>query len=154
MNKVELTGRCVADPTIRYTQGATPMCVANFNLAVQRSRKAAEGEQSADFPRLVAYGKQAEFIEKYVKKGTKLEVIGRITTGSYTDKNGQKVYTTEVTVEQVEFGESKSASEGRSDAPAAAPAASAPAEPAAPAAEPEVLGGDFMDFSDEELPFN
>ena len=106
MNKTLLIGRTTKDPDIRYTQSEQPMIIARFNLAVDRIYKK-EGEQSADFISCVAFGKTAEFIEKYVFKGTKIAVEGRIQTGSYTNKDGNKVYTTDVVVEQVEFAESK-----------------------------------------------
>ena len=106
MNKTLLIGRTTKDPDIRYTQSEQPMTIARFNLAVDRRFKK-EGEQSADFISCVAFGKTAEFIEKYVFKGTKIAVEGRIQTGSYTNNDGNKVYTTDVVVEQVEFAESK-----------------------------------------------
>lgn len=106
MNKTLLIGRTTKDPDIRYTQSEQPMTIARFNLAVGRRFKK-DGEQSADFISCVAFGKTAEFIEKYVFKGTKIAVEGRIQTGSYTNNDGNKVYTTDVVVEQVEFAESK-----------------------------------------------
>lgn len=109
MNKTLLIGRTTKDPDIRYTQSEQPMTIARFNLAVDRRFKK-EGEQSADFISCVAFGKTAEFIEKYVFKGTKIAVEGRIQTGSYTNNDGNKVYTTEVVVEQVEFAGSKTES--------------------------------------------
>lgn len=109
MNKTLLIGRTTKDLDIRYTQSEQPMTIARFNLAVDRRFKK-EGEQSADFISCVAFGKTAEFIEKYVFKGTKIAVEGRIQTGSYTNNDGNKVYTTEVVVEQVEFAGSKTES--------------------------------------------
>lgn len=106
MNKTLLIGRLTRDPDVRYTQSEQPMTIARFNLAVDRRFKK-EGEQSADFISCVAFGKTAEFIEKYVFKGTKIAVEGRIQTGSYTNNDGSKVYTTDVVVEQVEFAGSK-----------------------------------------------
>lgn len=106
MNKTLLIGRATKDPDIRYTQSEQPMTIARFNLAVDRRFKK-DGEQSADFISCVAFGKTAEFIEKYVFKGTKIAVEGRIQTGSYTNNDGNKVYTTDVVVEQVEFAGSK-----------------------------------------------
>ena len=109
MNKCMLMGRLTRDPEVRMS-GDT--AVARFSLAVDRRFKK-DGEQTADFINCVAFGKTAEFIEKYGHKGTKFVVEGRIQTGSYTNKDGQKVYTTDVVVEQVEFAESKnSSSEG------------------------------------------
>lgn len=109
MNKTILMGRLTRDPEVRYTQGDNASAVARFSLAVDRRFKK-DGEQTADFINCVAFGKTAEFIEKYGHKGTKFVVEGRIQTGSYTNKDGQKVYTTDVVVEQVEFAESKNAS--------------------------------------------
>lgn len=118
MNKTLLIGRATKDPDIRYTQSEQPMTIARFNLAVGRIYKK-EGEQSADFISCVAFGKTAEFIEKYVFKGTKIAVEGRIQTGSYTNNDGNKVYTTDVVVEQVEFAgaktDSKSAAKESND---------------------------------------
>lgn len=114
MNKVILMGRLTRDPEIRYTQDNK--CVARFNFAVNR-RYAKEGEQSADFISCTAFGKTGEFIEKYAHQGTKLVVEGRIQTGSYTNKEGAKVYTTDIVVESCEFAESKSAA-GTNPAPA------------------------------------
>ena len=102
-------GRITKESDIRYTQGEKPMCIARYTLAVDRRFKK-QGEQTADFIPCVAFGKTAEFVEKYCHKGTKLAIVGRITTGSYTNKDGQKVFTTEVTVEEQEFAESKAAS--------------------------------------------
>ena len=110
MNKVILMGRLTKESDIRYTQGEKPMCIARFTLAVDRRFKK-QGEQSADFISCVAFGKTGEFIEKYCKKGTKLGVVGHIQTGSYTNKDGQKVFTTEVAVDEAEFAESKAASQ-------------------------------------------
>lgn len=109
MNKVELIGRLTRDPDIRYAQGNTPLCIARSNLAVNR-RYHKDGEQSADFISLVAFGKMGEFFEKYLKKGMKIAVVGRIQTGSY-EKDGQRIYTCDVIVEESEFCEKKSDSE-------------------------------------------
>ena len=118
MNKTLLIGRLTRDPDIRYTQSEQPTTIARFNLAVDRRFKK-DGEQSADFISCVAFGKTAEFIEKYVFKGTKIAVEGRIQTGSYTNNDGNKVYTTDVVVEQVEFAgaktDSKSAAKESND---------------------------------------
>lgn len=111
MNKVILMGRLTKDPDIRYTQGENSMCIARYTLAVDRvfSRKNNNGGTNADFIPCVCFGKQAEFVEKYLIKGTKIAVTGRIQTGSYTNRDGVKVYTTEVVVEDQEFAESKNA---------------------------------------------
>lgn len=104
INSVNLTGRFTRDPNVRYTDGGTS--IARFTLAVDRRFKR-DGEQTADFINCVAFGKTAEFIEKYFRQGMKLELTGRIQTGSYTNKDGAKVYTTDVIAEQVGFGESR-----------------------------------------------
>ena len=110
MNKVILMGRVTKDPDVKYSQGSTTLAVARFSLAVDRKFKK-EGDAAADFIPCVTFGKTAEFVEKYVIKGTKLAVTGRIQTGSYTNKDGQKVYTTDVMVEELEFAESKKTAE-------------------------------------------
>ena len=112
MNKAILMGRLPRDPEIRYTQGDNPMCIARYTLAVDRrfSRNANNDGNNADFIPCVCFGKTAEFVEKYLKKGTKMAVTGRIQTGSYTNRDGVKVYTTEVVVEDQEFAESRNAS--------------------------------------------
>lgn len=110
MNKAILMGRLTKNPDVRYTQGSQPMAIARFTLAVDRRFKH-EGEQTADFISCVAFGKTGEFIEKYVSKGTKITVCGRIQTGSYTNSDGNKVYTTDVIAEEVEFAESKKQSD-------------------------------------------
>lgn len=145
MNKVVLMGRLTRDPEVRYTQGENPSAVARYTLAVDRRRRSGNDEQTADFINCVAFGRSGEFVEKYFKKGTKVVISGRIQTGSYTNRDGQKVYTTEVVVDDQEFAERKS----DSDAAGAAPA---PATAPAPA-----QGDGFMnipDGIDEELPFN
>lgn len=143
MNKVILMGRLTRDPDVRYTQGQEPMCVARYTLAVDRRYKR-EGEQAADFISCVAFGKNGEFVEKYLAKGTKVVIVGRIQTGSYTSREGQKVYTTDIVVEEHEFAESKRAA-GEADSQGG---------PAAGFGEPNADG--FMnipDGVDEELPF-
>lgn len=107
MNKVILIGRLTRDPEIRYAQnGQEQTCVARYTLAVNRIYKK-DGEQEADFINCVAFKKNGEFVEKYLKKGMKIAVSGRILTGSYTNKEGQKVYTTDIVVEEHDFCESK-----------------------------------------------
>lgn len=114
MNKVELIGRLTRDPDVRYSTGQNgeQMCIARFTLAVDRRGKKQEGQQTADFISCVAFGKSAEFFEKYAKQGVKFAIIGRIQTGSYTNKEGQKVYTTDIVVEDSEFCESKGSTDG------------------------------------------
>ena len=137
MNSVQLLGRLTRDPDVRYTDGGST--IARFSLAVDRRFKQ-EGGETADFINCIAFGKTAEFIEKYFFKGTKIALNGRIQTGSYTNKDGVKVYTTDVVAENVEFAESKNNnSNAGSNVNTPAP------------------NGDFMsipDGIDEELPFN
>lgn len=142
MNKVILMGRLTRDPEVRYTQGDNASAVARFSLAVDRRFKK-DGEQTADFINCVAFGKTGEFIEKYGRKGTKFVVEGRIQTGSYTNKDGQKVYTTDVVVDQVEFAESKSSADGNTTNNTAN--SNAPTD---------TSFMDIPDSIDEELPFN
>lgn len=142
MNKVTLIGRLTRDPDVRYTQAQEPMAIVRYTLAVDRKRKNDEGQQ-ADFISCVAFGRNGEFAEKYLCKGMRIAVNGRIQTGSYTNKDNQRVYTTEVVVEEHEFVESKASSEAsrQQDRP----------EPA-----PSDIGDGFMhieDGIDEELPF-
>lgn len=141
MNKWVGIGRLVADPEVRYSQGKNAICIARYRLAVNRRFKR-DNEPEADFISCVTFGKNGEFAEKYLHKGMKIAVSGRIQTGSYTDKDGVKHYTTDIVVEEHDFCESKGTS-GRNDAgPAPTPA-------------PEV-GDGFMsipDGIDEELPF-
>lgn len=111
MNKVILTGRFTRDPDVRYSQGDNPMAVAKFSLAVPRKFKR-ENEPDCDFINCTAFGKIAEAFEKYCYKGTKLCISGHIQTGSYTNKDGVKVYTTEVLVDDWEFAESKKNNSG------------------------------------------
>lgn len=109
MNKVILMGRLTRDPDVRYSQAAEPLAIARYTLAVDRRgrRDAAGNEQTADFIPCVAFGKAGEFAEKYFRQGLKIVVAGRIQTGSYTNKDGVKVYTTEVIIEEQDFAESK-----------------------------------------------
>lgn len=107
INKAILIGRLVADPEVRYSQGENATAVARYRLAVDRRFKKERDEQTADFISCIAFGKNGEFAEKYLHKGTKIAVTGRIQTSSYTNKDGNKVYTTDVVVEEHEFVESK-----------------------------------------------
>lgn len=110
MNKVILMGRPTKNPEVRYSQGEKSTAIARYTLAVDRRFKR-DNEQNADFINCIAFGKSAEFAEKYFRKGIKVVVTGRIQTGSYTNKDGQKVYTTDVVVEDQEFAESKATSQ-------------------------------------------
>ena len=112
MNKVILMGRLTRDPDVRYTTGERSSTIARYTLAVDRRRRANDGEQTADFISCVAFDKSAEFAEKYLKQGTKVVITGRIQTGSYVNKDGNKVYTTDVVVEEQEFAESKASAGG------------------------------------------
>ena len=109
MNKVVLMGRLTRDPEVRYSQGENALAIARYTLAVDRRFKR-DGEQTADFINCVVFGKSAEFTERYFRQGMRVVVCGRIQTGSYTNRDGVKVYTTEVVVEEQEFAESKNAS--------------------------------------------
>ncbi len=125
MNKVILTGRLTRDPEVRYSQSQNgdQMAIARYTLAVDRrqSKKAATDQQTADFVSCVAFGKSGEFAEKYLNQGVKIAITGRIQTGSYTNKEGQKVYTTEVVVEDHEFCEKKNADQAQAPAPISKP---------------------------------
>ena len=151
MNKVILVGRLTRDPEVRYSAGEGSMAIARYSLAVDRRgrRDNAGGDQpTADFINIVAFGRDGEFAEKYLRKGMRILVEGRIQTGSYTNKEGQKVYTTDIVVERHEFVESKGSSQGASDS-------FAQPTGGAPMGQPE--GDGFMnipDGIDEELPFN
>ena len=153
MNKVILMGRLTRDPEIRYSAGENQTAVARYTLAVDRRFRRQGDEQTADFINCVVFGRGAEFAERYLHQGTKIVATGRIQTGSYTNKDGNRVYTTDVVVEEQEFAESKATSDanagsfshagGFQQAPAPTPAADA--------------GDGFMnipDGIDEELPFN
>lgn len=153
MNKAILMGRLTRDPEVRYSAGENSMAIARYTLAVDRRFKR-DGEATADFISCVAFGRSAEFAEKYFRQGIKIAVSGRIQTGSYTNRDGQKVYTTEVVVEDQEFAESKNASDGGGFGYGGQQ--SAPAPQAAPTPSAASADG-FMnipDGIDEELPFN
>ena len=147
MNNVNLVGRLARDPEVRYSQGGNATCVARYTLAVSRPFKNGEGKQEADFISCVAFGKAGEFAEKYLTKGMMIGVTGRIQTGSYTNRDGVKVYTTEVVVEEQEFAESKAVSDSHVNRSASQPAAPDMADSSAEG---------FMNIPDEiggELPF-
>lgn len=121
MNKVILMGRLTRDAQTRYTEGTEPMAISRFTLAVDRRVQRDQEGQSADFISCVAFGKTGQFMEKYGQQGTKFVIEGRIQTGSYTNKEGRKIYTTEVVVESVEFAESKAAAGDNQSRPQPAP---------------------------------
>lgn len=138
-------GRLTADPDVRYSQGENPTAVAKYTLAVDRRFKR-DGEPTADFIRCVVFGKPAEFTEKYFRKGTKICISGRIQTGSYTNRDGQKIYTTDVIVEEQDFAESKST--------AAQNNIQAGPSPYGPAPDPDGFMQIPDSIDDDELPFN
>ena len=148
MKKVILMGRLTRDPDVRYSQGDSPMAIARYTLAVDRRFRRDNDQQTADFISCVAFGRNGEFAEKYLHQGTKIVAEGRIQTGSYTNKDGNKVYTTEVVVENQEFAESK-ASASNNEGGFQPQAQSAPTAPA---------GDGFMNIpdgvEDVGLPFN
>ena len=142
MNRVNLMGRLTRDPEVRYTQGNEPMAVARYTLAVDRRVRRQDGnEQTADFINIVAFRKAGEFAEKYFRQGMRVLVAGRIQTGSYTNKDGQRIYTTDVIVDEQEFADAK-----RDGADPSHYGASSP------------IGDGFMNIpdgvEDEGLPFN
>ena len=148
MNKAILIGRLTRDPNMRYSQGESSTAVARFTLAVDRRFKRAGENSDADFIGCVAFGKTAEFVEKYFRQGSKMVAVGRIQTGSYTNNDGQKVYTTDVVVEEVEFAESKSSNSNSGGSDYQRDFSPEPSS---------AMGDGFMnipDGIDEELPFN
>lgn len=155
MNKVILMGRLTRDPDVRYSAGENSTAVARYTLAVDRRftrREDANNGQSADFIGCVAFGKSAEFAEKYLHQGIKIVVTGRIQTGSYTNRDGQKVYTTDVVVEDQEFAESKN-----SDSSGNADGGRAGIQNGQRSSKPEIDESGFMNIPegiDDELPFN
>ena len=147
MNKVIMMGRLTRDPEVRCSQGASPTAIARFSLAVDRRWKR-EGEPDADFFNCTVFGRQADFVEKYLRQGTKVVVTGRIQNDNYTNKDGQKVYAVQIIVEEIEFAESKNAASGNGVA-AASQAGSRPSS--------QTAGDGFMripDGAEDELPFN
>lgn len=155
MNKAILMGRLTRNPDIRYTQGEKPMCIARYTLAVDRRFKR-DGEQEADFISCVAFSRQAEFAEKYLQKGTKIVISGRIQTGSYTNREGARVYTTDIVVEEQDFAESKASAAGSEPESKTAAAESAPKQKEETAANQPPLQDGFMTIPEgieDELPF-
>ena len=145
MNKVTLMGNLTRDPDVRYSQGEKSTCVARYTLGIRR-RFHRDGDPDSDFINCVAFGKQGEFPEKYLKKGMKIAICGRIQTGSYTDKDGIKRYTTDVVVEEHYFVESKNANNGNASNSQSAPQNNQPA----------ASNDGFMSIPEgieEELPF-
>jgi len=149
MNKVILMGRLTRDPEVRYSQGEQATAIARYTLAVDRRGRKDGDQQTADFIGCVAFGRLGEFAEKYLRKGTKIVIVGHIQTGSYTKPDGQRVYTTDVVVDECEFAESKAASEN-----SGFNTGFTPVDRPAPSS---AAGDGFMnipDGIDEELPFN
>lgn len=154
MNKVILMGRLTKDPEVRYSQGENAMAIARYTLAVDRRFGRGNGEEnSADFIGCVAFGKGGEFAEKYLHKGTKILVTGRIQTGSYTNKDGVKIYTTDVVVEDQEFAESKSSNQNDTGNTGNNSGYNSNRQPAAPSYNADGFMN-IPDGIDEELPFN
>ena len=150
MNKVILMGRLTRDPEIRYSSGNEPTAIARYTLAVDRRYKRQGDDQTADFINCVVFGRGAEFAENYLHQGTKIVAVGRIQTGSYTNKDGHKVYTTEVIVEDQEFAESKAAAAQNGNGGQSAP-------PVQSGAADNSNDDGFMNIPngiEEELPFN
>ena len=140
MNKVILMGRLTRDPEVRYSQAESSLAIARFTLAVDRRFKRQNDDQTADFIICVAFGKTAEFAERYLHQGTKVVGCGRIQTGSYTNKDGQRVYTTDVVLDEVEFAESKKTQQENQNE-----------------SDPQTTPDGFMNIPegiDDELPFN
>ena len=157
MNKASLVGRLTRDPEVRYAQGEGATAVARYTLAVDRRFKR-DNEPTADFIQCVVFGRSAEFAEKYFRQGMRVSVSGRIQTGSYTNKDGARVYTTEVIVEEQEFAESRAEREANGSSYNNNSYNNNSYRQAAPSPSPSVDAGDgFMnipDGIDEELPFN
>lgn len=153
MNRVILMGRLTRDPEVRYSQGERSMAIARYTLAVDRRGRRSQdgGEQTADFINIVAFDRAGEFAEKYFRQGMRVLISGRIQTGSYTNKDGQKVYTTEVIVDDQEFADSKGAAGGDNSGNFGYQPTSRPAPASA-------IGDGFMNIpdgvEDEGLPFN
>ena len=166
MNSVELIGRLTRDPEVRYTSGSQ-MAVATFTIAIDRPQRQDGGEKQTDFPRITVFGRQAETCEKYLKKGRMVAIQGRIQTGSYTNKNGDTVYTTDVVANRVEFidwgnqnsqggysqgGQSSySQNQGGYSAPQAQPAPAPAPQSQAPAQDDDLP--DSFEAIDEDVPF-
>lgn len=151
MNKVILMGRLTRDPEVRYSAGENSMAIARYTLAVNRRFKR-DGEATVDFISCVAFGRAAEFAERYFRQGIRIVVSGRIQTGSYTNRDGNKVYTTDVVVEEQEFAESKNNAAGNNDAQGNTAAGQQPGEQGV-----SVDADGFMNIPDgieEELPFS
>ena len=147
MNKVILMGRLTRDPEVKYSQGDNATAIARFTLAVDRRIKR-DNEASADFINCVSFGRSAEFAEKYFRKGTKIVICGRIQTGSYTNKDGQKVYTTDIVIEEQDFAESKATSQQNNSGSVQNNSNNRQSQ------KPQPDPDEFMSVDDDDLPFN
>ncbi len=147
MNKVILMGRLTRDPEVKYSQGDNATAIARFTLAVERRIKR-DNEASADFINCVSFGRSAEFAEKYFRKGTKIVICGRIQTGSYTNKDGQKVYTTDIVIEEQDFAESKATSQQNNSGSVQNNSNNRQSQ------KPQPDPDEFMSVDDDDLPFN
>lgn len=147
MNKVILMGRLTRDPEVRYSQGDNATAIARFTLAVDRRIKR-DNEASVDYINCVSFGRSAEFAEKYFRKGTKIVICGRIQTGSYTNKDGQKVYTTDIVIEEQDFAESKATSQQNNSGSVQNNSNSRQSQ------RPQPDPNEFMNVDDDDLPFN
>lgn len=159
MNKVILMGRLTRDPEVRYSSGEKSMAIARFSVAVDRRFKRAGDTAEADFFNCTAFGKQGEFVERYIHKGTKVLLSGRIQNDNYTNREGQKVYSVQIIVEEIEFAESKAASERNNDYQRNNDYSRGnDFQPAPEQASNQGFSGDFMNIpvgvEDEGLPFN
>ena len=159
MNKVILMGRLTRDPEIRYSNGENSVAIARYSIAVDRRFRRAGDNAEADFFNCTAFGKQAEFVEKYLHQGTKILMSGRIQNDNYTNREGQKVYSVQIIAEEIEFAESKNASANSSSQPGnySQPGSYSQA-PGRPSPANAGIGDGFMNLpdgvDDEELPFN
>lgn len=149
MNKVILMGRLTRDPEVRYSQGDNATAIARFTLAVDRRIKR-DNEASVDYINCVSFGRSAEFAEKYFHKSTKIVIAGRIQAGSYTNKDGQKVYTTDIVIEEQDFAESKAASQQNNSGNAQNASNNQQTQQPKPQTSPD----GFMSADDEGLPFH
>lgn len=147
MNKVILMGRLTRDPEVRYSQGDNATAIARFTLAVDRRIKR-DNEASVDYINCVSFGRSAEFAEKYFHKGTKIVICGRIQTGSYTNKDGQKVYTTDIVIEEQDFAESKATSQQNNSGSVQNNLNRRQSQ------RPQPDPDEFMSVDDDDLPFN
>ncbi len=147
MNKVILMGRLTRDPEVKYSQGDNATAIARFTLAVERRIKR-DNEASADFINCVSFGRSAEFAEKYFRKGTKIVICGRIQTESYTNKDGQKVYTTDIVIEEQDFAESKATSQQNNSGSVQNNSNNRQSQ------KPQPDPDEFMSVDDDDLPFN